>query len=67
MDTRQPNWKEDGAMRDQVPRKVLDPGSPGADDKTENATEEKERIFLLLGTILQKSHEESCLWNISVY
>lgn len=43
------------AVTDQVPWKVLDPGSPRADDKAENATEEEKRIFPLLRTILQKA------------
>ena len=33
----------------------LDPGSPRADDKAENATEEEKRVFSLLRTILQKA------------
>ena len=33
----------------------LDPGSPRADDTTENDIGEEERIFPLLGTILQKA------------
>lgn len=55
-DNQRPGQRVGGwAESDQAAWRVLDPRSPRADDKVENATGQGERDFPLLGAILQKA------------